>query len=156
MQEKEGLKMKTLFIFCFFMFASVLHAENVIWSGTVNSDGIPSELVKLELDKRYQIRVSGFVNLGKWIQNREKLANDACYEYNSEGNLEKLESLRNSLDISVCDGSYHPQHIYQSLPFVTKHNRIHFWVHDFDYDDNHGAFKVEVLQIPDEKSLIAK
>lgn len=128
---------------------SASYAEEVIWSGNVNSDGTPTEAVKLELNKKYQLRVSGFVNLGKWVQNKERLANDACYEFSPEKGLEKTESFQNSLEISVCDEKYHSDHVYQSERFVAKNNRIHFWIYDDDYDDNHGELKVEVLKIAD-------
>lgn len=146
--------MKILYLICaFFVFS--LHAEDVIWSGNVHSDGRPTEPVSLELHKTYQIRVSGFVNLGKWVQNREKLANDACYEYNYEGEVEHVSTFRNSNEVSVCDGKYHLSHVYQSEPFVAKQNKIHFWLFDTDYEDNHGELKVEVLKIAVDKSLLA-
>jgi len=122
-------------------------AEKVIWKGEVSSNGKPSDLITLTIHKKYQIKVQGYVNLGKWIQNKEELANDACYEFNKMGETTKLEAFRNSHDISVCDGTYHPNHIYQSQSFAAKQDRIHFWVYDTSYDDNKGTFFAEVIEI---------
>lgn len=122
------------------------YGDTVIWSGEINSDGTPSAAIPLEFNKTYQIKANGYINLGKWIQAQKKLANDSCYEFNKEKSTEKRESLRNSLSISVCDGSYHPDHRYQSEPFIAKNNRIHFWIDDTDYDDNSGSFYVEIIR----------
>lgn len=126
-------------------FSSLL-ADTVIWSGEINSDGTPSNVISLEFNKTYQIKAKGYINLGKWIQAQKKLANDPCYEFNKERSTEKRESLKNSLSVSVCDGSYHPDHSYQSEPFIAKNNRIHFWIDDTDYDDNSGSFYVEIIR----------
>lgn len=147
--------MRKFFLLCVLALSS-LQAEEVVWSGTVDSDGTPTVPVHLDLHSKYVLRVSGFVNLGKWIQNREKLGYDACYEYSNEGEMEKVITFRNSSDISVCNGKYHPNHVYTSAPFESKQNKIHFWIYDADYDDNNGELKVEVLKVLDEKSLIAK
>lgn len=145
MFKKEGY-MKRLFL-CILLGVGFLHADEVVWSGSVHSDGMPTPPITLNLNENYLIKVSGFIKLGKFIQNREKLANDACYEFNAEGETERLISIKNSHDISVCDGKYHADHVYPSKPFVAKQNRIHFWVNDSDYDDNHGELKVEVVHI---------
>jgi hypothetical protein len=129
------------------MFSQGQTAETILWKGNVNADGTPSTLVTLKLHNKYQIRVSGFVNLGKWIQNKEELANDACYEFNKETPTSKLKSFRNSHEIDVCDGNYHADHSYISKPFVADQDRIHFWIYDNYYDDNHGVLQVEVLDL---------
>lgn len=140
------MKLFKLFAFSLLFFsATVSSADEVIWSGDVQSDGTPTQPITLTLRENYQIRASGFINLGKWIQASEKLANDSCYEFNKEKELQKIECLKNSQNITVCDGTYHPDHVYQSQPFTAKQNRIHFWVYDTDYDDNHGSFKVEII-----------
>lgn len=140
----------------FFMLCTIsLHAAENIWSGSLHSDGAPSATIPLQLNEKYQIKVSGFVNLGKWVQNREKLANDACFEFNNEGEVEKIQSFRNSNDISVCDGKYRTDHVYTSEPFIAKQNKIHFWVYDTDYHDNTGEFKIDVLRITENKPLLA-
>jgi len=123
------------------------YADKVIWSGEVKSDGTPTTAIPLNLRENYKIKVSQFVNLGKWVQKGEKLANDACYEFNKEKPQDKVEFLKNSQNISVCDGTYHPDHIYESTPFAAKQNRLHFWVYDTDYDDNNGAFRVEIIHL---------
>jgi carbohydrate-selective porin OprB len=138
----------------FFLYACLLcvisfsrcYADKVIWSGDVSSNGLPTAPIELKLHKKYQIKVNGFVNLGKWRQNGEALASDACFEFNKENSTEKLISLKNSLDISVCDGTYHPSHQYESLPFIAQQNRIFFWVSDTNYEDNSGAYKVEITE----------
>ncbi len=132
--------------FLFFCIGSV-HADTVVWSGNVNSDGLPTTPVPLVLRETYQIKASRYINLGKWIQAGQKLANDACFEFNTQAGKEKIECLRNSNDISVCDGTYHPDHIYKSEPFKATQNRIFFWVNDTDYEDNSGFFHVEITHI---------
>lgn len=134
-------------LFFILLMSALLNADEVVWTGNVNSDGTPSEAVRLNLKDTYQIKVSGFINLGKWVQQREKLANDACYEFNPEAATEQIISIKNSLDIAVCDGKYHPDHVYISKPFIAQQNRVHFWIFDQDYDDNHGELKVEIIQV---------
>lgn len=140
---------RTLFYLCScsFFFCAQMHAENVVWKGDVSSNGSPTHAIPLVMHKRYQIKVNGFVNLGKWVQNGEQLASDACYEYNAEKPTSKQESLKNSMEISVCDGQYHANHQYQSQPFVAEKNRIHFWVEDEDYEDNVGSFQVQIIEL---------
>jgi hypothetical protein len=128
-------------------FSNCFGAEKIIWNGEVNSNGNPTEAIPLQLFKKYQIKASGYVNLGKWIQNHQKLANDACYEFSEEEKTEKLEALKNSNEISICDNKFHPDHVYQSEPFVAEQDRIHFWVYDTRYDDNSGLFKVQIIEI---------
>jgi hypothetical protein len=114
--------MITRFLLCcissFFICSS--YADEVVWKGKVNSDGTPTELINLNIHDQYQIKVSQSINLGKWIQANEKLANDACYEFSTKLPPSKFESLKNSLNISVCDGEYHNNHIYLSEPFVAE------------------------------------
>lgn len=140
--------MKVIAVFLFLLSFSVgfCESEKVVWSGHVSSDGTPSKVISLELGKKYQIKVNGFVNLGKWVQNREELANDACYEFNREKETTNVKTFRNSHDISVCDGKYHPDHKYQSEVFTAKQNKIHFWLFDTNYDDNKGAMDVQVIE----------
>lgn len=128
-----------------FLYLGNVHADDVIWSGEVKSDGSPTASIPLVLNQSYQIKASKALNLGKWVQNGEELANDACYEFGQSQHQTKVESLKNSQNISVCDGTYHPDHVYQSAPFTAKQNRIHFWVYDTNYDDNNGFFHVEVI-----------
>lgn len=130
-------------LFC--LLSGFANADEVIWSGEVKSDGTPTQPISLVLREEYVIKASGFINLGKWIQASEKLANDACFEFNKEKQVEKIACLKNSQNISVCDGTYRTDHVYQSQPFVAKQNRIHFWVYDTDYDDNRGSFQVEII-----------
>lgn len=122
-----------------------LAADEVVWQGAISSDGSPSKAIPLTLKETYQIKVSGFINLGKWVQGGKKLANDSCYEFSNEGSTERVSVLENSIDVSVCEGKYHPDHVYISEPFVAKQNRVHFWVSDTDYDDNSGDFQVEII-----------
>ena len=60
------------------------YADEVVWKGKVSSDGTPTEFITLKMHERYQIKASDYTNLGKWVQQGEKLANDACYEYNQK------------------------------------------------------------------------
>ena len=123
------------------------HGDTVVWNGRLDSNGTPTTLIPLLMNHNYQIRVSGIMNLGKWIQQREQLANDACFEFNKMGAVGKVESFKNSMGISVCDGKYHSDHHYESAPFIAKQNRIHFWIFDTDYEDNTGAFQVQVIHL---------
>jgi hypothetical protein len=116
-----------------------------VWKGKVNSDGTPTELITLKMHERYQIKASQFINLGKWVQGGEKLANDACYEYNPKLPPHHSESLKNSQNIQICDNTYHEDHVYKSEFFEAKQNRIFFWISDIDYDDNNGSLDVEII-----------
>lgn len=129
--------------FCFCMCG--VYADDVIWKGKVNSNGSPTELINLELHEHYQIKASQYINLGKWYQVGEKLASDACFEFNDNLTPHKYETLKNNQNISVCDGKYENSHVYLSAPFVAKQNRIFFWVYDTDYEDNNGFLEVEII-----------
>lgn len=120
-------------------------ADEVVWQGQVHADGTPTKLIHLKLDEQYQIKASNYINLGKWVQEGVKLANDPCFEFSDKTVPNKIECLRNSAKISICDGTYHYDHVYLSEPFTAKQNRIFFWVVDTDYDDNTGAFDVEII-----------
>lgn len=122
-----------------------LSADEVIWRGKVESNGTPTKLITLKTHEEYQIKASGFINLGKWKQAGEALANDACFEFSEKFPPEKFQALKNSNEIDICKGEYHPDHVYVSAPFVAKDNRIFFWVNDLNYDDNSGDFEVEVI-----------
>lgn len=123
------------------------YADEVIWKGFVDSNGTPSKPIELTIYERYQIKASHYINLGKWHQGFQKLANDACYQFDPEAKIspDKLESLKNSQNISVCRGEYHEDHVYLSEPFVAKQNLIFFWIYDSDYNDNNGAFELEII-----------
>lgn len=123
------------------------YADKVVWKGFVSSNGTPTSTAELKLKQRYQIKASGEINLGKWWQGKNALANDACFQYNGPQGPESLASLKNSNDISVCDGKYHESHVYESAPFVPKQNKIHFWVNDEDYSDNTGEFYVQIIEL---------
>lgn len=131
---------------CFSLCICSAYADDVVWKGKVNSDGVPTEQIHLKIHDQYQIKASNYINLGKWIQAAQELANDACFEFSGKLPPEKFESLKNSNNISVCDGKYHEDHIYLSEPFIAKQNRIFFWVNDTDYDDNSGSFDLEIIR----------
>lgn len=140
-----------LFIFIGF-FGISQAADTVVWSGKVDSDGMPSKSIQLILGKTYRVKVSGTINLGKWRTNKQPLENDACYEFFADPKFQekdpkKIDTFRSSIPISVCDGKYHSDHIYTSEPFLVAQSGIHFWIHDTDYSDNTGALDVEVIQI---------
>jgi hypothetical protein len=110
-------------LFAFFFTCAVLalgccQANTVVWNGEVNASGAPSDSVPLVLGKKYMIKVSGIVNLGKWWQQGKPLAEDACYEFNAPSGPTHYRTFKNSLRVSVCDGKYHDDHTYQSEPFV--------------------------------------
>lgn len=136
-------------LFCaFFTPVAAIDAATTIWKGDVNADGTPSPIVKLKLGRKYQLLVSGSINLGKWRQQGEALENDACFEFGkNEIPSSHIETFKNSLNVSVCDGEYHPNHVYQSPPFLAAQNGIHFWIYDTNYEDNSGALQVEVIEL---------
>lgn len=148
--------MTRVLLYCFYFCLCLCntYADEVIWKGKVNANGTPTELITLKIHDRYQIKVSQYINLGKWVQATKKLGNDACYEYNDLTFSSTLESIKNSHNISVCDGKYHEDHVYLSEPFTAKQNRIFFWIVDADYDDNSGALEVEIIrkEIQNEKT----
>lgn len=132
-------------LFCCVSVMAFSYADEVIWKGEVNSDGTPTKLINLKIHDQYQIKVSKQINLGKWIQANDQLANDACFEFGEKVPPKNFESLKNSNNISVCDGNYHKDHVYTSEAFIAKQDRIFFWIHDTHYDDNSGALEVEVI-----------
>lgn len=139
----------TLFILCS-LFSVNCHADSMIWSGPVKSDGTSTPKIKLVLGQKYQIKVSGTMNLGLWWKGGEMLKNDACYEFNDQITPDPLSSFKNSLAISVCDGKYHANHFYESLPFVAAQSGIHFWINDTNYEDNSGELEAQVILIDSE------
>lgn len=142
--------MNSFFSFLFLLclgFSGFCAADTVVWSGDVNSNGDPTPLIKLDIGKTYKIKVSGTVNLGKWIQAGEPLTQDACYEENPKVKPSLLNTFRNSFDIKVCQSGYRPDHVYVSEPFVAADNGVHFWIHDTDYTDNNGSLHVEVIRV---------
>lgn len=134
-------------LFLLLLFVNPVFGGEVVWKGVVKSNGAPTEAIPLVLKESYQIKCSGFINLGKWIQAGKKLGSDACFEFSDEAAMDKIDCLKNSQEISVCKGSYNPSHVYESEPFVASQNRIHFWVYDTDYDDNSGEFQVEIIRV---------
>lgn len=133
-------------LFC----TSHLYGEDeVVWNGNVNADGEPTEIIKLTLGKKYRIKVDGTINLGKWKQQGKPLASDACYEYAAGIEPTKILNFKNSMNISVCEGNFHENHIYESEPFTAAQSGIHFWVQDSNYDDNSGAFRAYVIELRD-------
>src|SRR5262245_8917544 len=98
--------MRTFFLYLSLsmFFFSFTYADNVIWSGKVNSNGEASPLVKLVEGKTYQIRVSGTVNLNKWKRQGQALNEDACFDFNDALSPTKNDIFRNTLNISVCEG----------------------------------------------------
>jgi len=123
------------------------HAEQIVWSGEVNSNGTPTVSIPLVLGQKYQIKASGIVNLGKWWQQGKPFANDACYEFNPQLTPTALQTLKNSLNLPLGDGSYHINHVYESAPFMAVQSGIHFWIYDTNYADNSGSLHVEILKL---------
>lgn len=148
--------MKFLFnLMIFALMFNVINADdNVVWSGKVNSNGHPTSSIKLDLGATYKIIANGEINLGKWWQQKHPLANDACYEFSdlTEPPVRtKFSALKNSLNVSVCDGTYHEDHRYQSEPFTAVNSGIHFWIYDTNYDDNNGEMDVQLIKVEDAK-----
>lgn len=137
-----------LFLSAFLAITLYAADEQVIWSGSVSSDGTPSPNVKLELGKRYQIIVSGTVQLGHWLQNQQLLTNDAFYQFNERIKPFPSSSFKNSMNLPFTDNAYNPDHVYSSQPFTAFQSAIHFWVHDTNYADNSGALQVKIIKLP--------
>lgn len=123
------------------------HADSTIWKGDVSATGALSPSIKLVLGKRYQINVSGVVNLGNWVKNGAALLNDACFEFSDSSDPHLAPCFKNSMNQTVCDGTYHPDHIYSSNQFIAAQSAIHFWIYDTNYEDNSGSFQVELIQV---------
>lgn len=139
--------MKYLALITFTMAFGQICAATSIWEGEINSNGTPTEMVKLSLGKKYTVKVSGVVNTNKWHQGSAALGEDACFDFGDQVNPQPNELVKNSLNIDICaDKQFHPDHIYESEPFEAKKNGIHFWVDDDDYTDNHGSFKAQIFE----------
>jgi hypothetical protein len=136
-------------LFIFFLFSLIcLEANTSIWQGEVSSDGNPSPVVRLKLGHKYQIQVTGTINLGKWRRNGDALEDDACFEFAKNNTTPSaIFTFKNSMNVSLCDGHFHPSHVYLSAPFLAAQNGIHFWVHDDDYENNSGSFQVQVIEL---------
>ena len=132
--------------FALFLF-STLNGENV--SLEVPADGTPTKAIDLKLSHKYQIKVTGAVNLGKYWEGNTVLADDACYELIAKTGkaTSPLKNFRNSLDINVCEEKYREDHTYTSKTFVAKQSKIHFWIDDIDYSDNSGSLHIEIIEI---------
>ncbi len=140
------MKLFLTLLLCVFSIGNIF-ANSVVWRGEANANGNPTTNVPLIIGKKYQIRVSGTINLGKWWQDGKPLIEDACYEYNEKVTPFKLDSIQNSLKVSLVNDKFNSNHVYESNPFTATQNRIHFWVHDTSYDDNTGSFLVEILDV---------
>jgi len=137
-----------LLFFCTSFFSQVL-ADTVVWSGDVDSNGTPTALIPLTLGKQYQVKASGTLNLGKWWQAGKPLEEDAFYEYNNSIDPIKLETLKNSFNLSLNNNGFHPDHVYLSKPFTAAQNGVHFWISDIDYGDNTGKLQVQIIELTD-------
>jgi hypothetical protein len=144
------MKQHFLLFLLFLSFCGSAHAEKIVWSGPVNSNGNPTQLVTLTLGETYQISANGTINLGKWWQDGSPLIEDAAYEYNENVKPVKLDSLKNSMNISIGN-TFNADHVYKSKPFKALQNGIHFWIQDIDYSDNTGALQVQIVQLDDQK-----
>jgi len=56
-------------------------ADTQVWRSKVNSEGAPTQAIKLNIGDKYQVKVSGKMNLGKWRTGGHPLENDACFEF---------------------------------------------------------------------------
>lgn len=136
-----------VFALCITTLFNTIHADTVIWTGAVNSDGSKSARIKLIPGQLYQINAKGTVVLGKWSRNGQSLINDAGYEFNAVGTPVVYPVLKNNLDLPLGNGTYHPDHAYQSAVFNATKDELYFWVFSTDYSDNTGAFAVEVVHV---------
>jgi len=124
----------------------------LVWQGSVSSKGNRTPTLRLDKKSRYYIEVSRSIYFGKWRENpRMSLVNDACYEFKAKGQPVALPVFKNSLNVSVCHGNYHSNHIYQSVLFFGNDKGIKFWIFDTDYRDNIGGLWVKVFRINPKK-----
>jgi hypothetical protein len=119
--------------------------DKQIWSGQVNATGQPTEPIQLVKGFTYYFTVKGTINSG--TVNGKSLLNDACFEYNSQGIPVDVGTLRNNLDITVCDNKYHTDHIYCSGKFESKGQAINFWIFDTDYSGNSGSLLLNIYTV---------
>lgn len=141
------VRLFTSTLLCCLYFGNIC-ADTIAWSGTILADGSPTPAIKLNIGSTYRIKVSGTVNLGKWWIQGQSLGSDPCYEFST--NVlppTRHETFKNSMHLSICDGTYHPDHIYESTPFVAVQDRLHFWIYDSTYEDNTGSFDAQVIEI---------
>jgi len=123
-------------------------AQQLVWSGPVDSNGQPVSTINLEPTTQYVIRAVGQVYFGRWRENGEDLLNDACYEFNAKGFPDPLPVLENNRGIPICTGGYEPSHAYRSNPFNSLlGGPLTFRIFDTDYRDNNGALTVEVYRV---------
>lgn len=122
-------------------------AEKIVWNGELSSDGTPSQAIPLDLDKKYQIIVSGVINLGKWVEGGVPMDEDAGFEFGGPNGPEHQPVFKSSNEMALDTKKYNPDHTYKSIPFVAKNSKIHFWIDDKDYSDNNGSLKVQVVQL---------
>jgi hypothetical protein len=137
-----------LFALALLSLASLL-GDNIIWSGDVNANGDSTPSIGLIIGKRYTIKADGTVNLGNWYQDKEKLLNDACFQFNVNVKPTAWPTLKNSNNIQICDGNFHEDHIYVSRPFIAAQSGIHFWIYDTNYEDNTGSLHVTISEVTD-------
>lgn len=130
----------------------------LVWQGSVSPKGNRTPTLRLDKKSRYYIEVSRNVYFGRWQKNpRMSLVNDACYEFKARGHSVALPVFKNSLNVSVCHGKYHPNHIYRSALFSGNDKGIKFWIFDTDYRDNIGGLWVKVFRInPTKKQPVSK
>ena len=122
-------------------------AQNLIWSGAVDSRGARTNGPVLCGARRYIIRASGSIYFGRWWRNSLPLNDDACYEYTAKGAPDPLPVFTNSYGVAVCDGQYRASHVYQSAAFTGRNGPISFWIVDTDYRDNSGALRVDIFDV---------
>lgn len=136
-----------IFLALSFLCFNMTFADNIIWRGDVKADGTPTPSAKLILGHKYQVKVSGTMNLGNWKKQGESLIDDAFFEFNEKSEPTPLHSLKNSANIMFDRSEYHPDHVYKSEPFTATQSGIHFWIYDTYYEDNNGSLQVEVSEL---------
>lgn len=99
---------------------------------------------------RYFITVEGTMYFDKRQFDGALHTSDPCYNTTNMHNGEKpkIENMfRNSMNISVCNDSYHGSHFYRSRPFMGNNEIIRFGIAGHNYTRNGvGIFEVKIYK----------
>lgn len=138
----------SLYFLVFCGFFNFCHSDQLVWQGIVSALGRKTDRIPLNPGEEYYAVARGVVNLGRIAEwGNENRLNDACYMFRVNQDPIYAPVLKNSYQFRFCSGTYHSEHVYQSLPFRGNDRPLWFWVEDTNYGDNSGQFLVEVYRV---------